>query len=202
MEDEDLSRTDEREEEDEAPEADAFEMDEDQVDVESEPEEFDDVEHIKFTRQKDLHSYKSASRSASRSSYGPRRAGDGMEDEAGIERGFGEERAPRYRQGDLWEGRQYGEEDPGYKSSQYTGEPGPCHEEEEEAEATEDGSVRGLFGSEGSLQIVPAVILVTLISVLILTFFTESLPEFPGALASSILIVTLIIYGAATLLKA
>ncbi|MGV8175568.1 MAG: hypothetical protein ACP5OU_07700, partial [Methanothrix sp.] len=49
---------------------------------------------------------------------------------------------------------------------------------------------------------IPAAIFLTLVVVLVLTFIAESLPEFPGALASSILIVTLIIYGAATLLKA
>ncbi|HUI40316.1 MAG TPA: hypothetical protein VLY86_05265 [Methanothrix sp.] len=206
LEDGDLSPERETDEEDQEPEADAFEMDEDEerVEAESEPEDFDDAEHehIRFTRQRDLHSYKSASRSASGFSSGPRPTNYGTEDEVGIERGFGEEREPRYHQRDLQEGRKYGEENPEYGSGQYASEPGPYHEEEE-AESYEDGGgVRGLFGSGGSLQIIPAVILVTLISVLILTFLTESLPEFPGALASSILIVTLIIYGAATLLKA
>jgi len=211
LEDGDLSPERETDEEDQEPEADAFEMDEDEdrLEVEREPEDFDDAEreHIRFTRQRDLHSYRSASRSASGFSSGPRPATDGMEDEAGMERGFGEEREPRYRQRDLQEGRPYGEENPGYESGKSAGEPGPYqpyHEDgEEEAESYEDGGgVRGLFGDGGSLQIIPAVILVTLIAVLMLTFFTESLPEFPGALASSILIVTLIIYGAATLLKA
>jgi len=54
----------------------------------------------------------------------------------------------------------------------------------------------------GAMQIIPAVIFLGLVSALVLTFITESIPEFPGALVSSILIVTLIIYGAATLLKA
>ncbi|MFZ3146037.1 hypothetical protein [Methanothrix sp.] len=54
----------------------------------------------------------------------------------------------------------------------------------------------------GAMQIIPAVIFFGLVSALVLTFITESIPEFPGALVSSILIVTLIIYGAATLLKA
>lgn len=52
------------------------------------------------------------------------------------------------------------------------------------------------------VHIIPGLILLLLMITLTLTFLTESLPEFPGALASSILIVTLIIYGAATLLKA
>jgi hypothetical protein len=58
------------------------------------------------------------------------------------------------------------------------------------------------FWGLGSLQVIPAAIFLALVIVLVLTFITESIPEFPGALASSILIVTLIIYGAATLLKA
>jgi len=58
------------------------------------------------------------------------------------------------------------------------------------------------FGEMASQKVVPAFIFLVLVSVLILTFVTESIPEFPGALGSSILIVTLIIYGAATLLKA
>lgn len=58
------------------------------------------------------------------------------------------------------------------------------------------------FRSIGAMQIIPAIIFLGLVAALVLTFMTESIPEFPGALASSILIVTLIIYGAATLLKA
>ena len=58
------------------------------------------------------------------------------------------------------------------------------------------------FGPFGLTQIVPIVIFLALLVVLVLTFITYSIPEFPGAVGSSILIVTLIIYGAATLLKA
>ena len=60
----------------------------------------------------------------------------------------------------------------------------------------------GTFGGMGALKVIPAALFLALVIVLVLTFITESIPEFPGALASSILIVTLIIYGAATLLKA
>ena len=60
----------------------------------------------------------------------------------------------------------------------------------------------GAFAGLGALKIIPAALFLALVIVLVLTFITESIPEFPGALASSILIVTLIIYGAATLLKA
>lgn len=60
----------------------------------------------------------------------------------------------------------------------------------------------GGFGALGAPKVIPAALFLVLVIVLVLTFITESIPEFPGALASSILIVTLIIYGAATLLKA
>lgn len=49
---------------------------------------------------------------------------------------------------------------------------------------------------------IPAALLFALIILLVLTFYSRAVPEYPGALASSMLIVTLIIYGAATLLKA
>jgi hypothetical protein len=60
----------------------------------------------------------------------------------------------------------------------------------------------GGYGGQATMQVIPAAIFLALVIALVLTFITESIPEFPGALASSILIVTLIIYGAATLLKA
>jgi len=50
--------------------------------------------------------------------------------------------------------------------------------------------------------IIPAALVLALITLLTLTFYNRAVPEYPGALASSMLIVTLIIYGAATLLKA
>jgi hypothetical protein len=58
------------------------------------------------------------------------------------------------------------------------------------------------FSLTGLIQAVPVIIFLTLIAALVLTFVTGVIPEFPGALASSILMVTLIIYGAARLLKA
>jgi hypothetical protein len=57
-------------------------------------------------------------------------------------------------------------------------------------------------GPFGLVQMIPVIIFLALLIVLVLTFITYTIPEFPGAVASSILIVTLIIYGAATLLKA
>lgn len=76
---------------------------------------------------------------------------------------------------------------------------------QEEGDFTDDEGSGGSFVNPeelGALKIIPMVIFSALVIVLSLTFITESIPEFLGALASSILIVTLIIYGAATLLKA
>ena len=76
---------------------------------------------------------------------------------------------------------------------------------EAEPEEGEESSRRVLLGLDRrrAVQLVPAAaILLMIISLLVLTFITESIPEFPGRSGISILIVTLIIYGAATLLKA
>ncbi len=76
----------------------------------------------------------------------------------------------------------------------------PISDEVTEADVETRG---GLFGLDiVSEQIVPIIMFVMIIVVLALTFYTSTIPEFLGALTSSILIVTLIIYGAATLLKA
>jgi hypothetical protein len=84
----------------------------------------------------------------------------------------------------------------------YAGEP-PGEDEPEEREAAFPLLDRlGGYGGQATMQVIPAAIFLALVAALVLTFITESIPEFPGALASSILIVTLIIYGAATLLKA
>ncbi|MDP0941597.1 hypothetical protein Q6253_30665, partial [Klebsiella quasipneumoniae] len=56
--------------------------------------------------------------------------------------------------------------------------------EEEAGEAVEDeDGLRAI----GAMQVIPAVIFLGLVSALVLTFITESIPEFPGALVSSIL---------------
>ena len=70
--------------------------------------------------------------------------------------------------------------------------------EERNEERIEERIEEDDFGSAiGAMQIIPAIIFLGLGSTLVLTLITESIPEFPGALESSILIVTLIIYGAA-----
>jgi hypothetical protein len=83
----------------------------------------------------------------------------------------------------------------------YAGEP-PGEDEPEGREAFPLLDRLGGYGGQATMQVIPAAIFLALVAALVLTFITESIPEFPGALASSILIVTLIIYGAATLLKA
>lgn len=84
------------------------------------------------------------------------------------------------------------------------GRGGEGFEDREGSEGGERGDLLGRLDglSLGSLQIIPAAIFLALVAVLILTFIMGAIPEFAGALASSILIVTLIIYGAAILLKA
>ena len=93
-------------------------------------------------------------------------------------------------------------------------EPGPraygageeYYEQEDESSSSSSSSAfmdkLDGFSGPASIKIVPAAIFLALVAVLVLTFIVESIPEFAGALGSSILIVTLIIYGAATLLKA
>jgi hypothetical protein len=74
--------------------------------------------------------------------------------------------------------------------------------EDVENEGEDEDGLWGLHRAGSLIQIVPVAMLILIIVVLVLTFYTATIPEFLGALASSILIVTLIIYGAATLLKA
>jgi hypothetical protein len=74
--------------------------------------------------------------------------------------------------------------------------------EEVENEGDDEEALPWLHRLGNLIQIAPIVMFILIIAVLILTFYTATIPEFSGALASSILIVTLIIYGAATLLKA
>ena len=98
----------------------------------------------------------------------------------------------------------YGSES-GYTSQYPSSNESPSENYDADGDYQENEGAGGLFGNFGdfgALQIIPIVIFLALVVVLVLTFITESIPEFPGALGSSILIVTLIIYGAATLLKA
>jgi hypothetical protein len=168
-----------------------------------------DVRRIEFSRDRDLQRYKSASRPANMG--GNPEEWSKERSEASIERrvdgkieGHIEEQAalPTSPSG-YQEDHQGLRQDPGYGTREYTfpSEAAPEMADEEERYREQEGIFNN-FEGWGTLQVIPAVIFLILISVLVLTFITESIPVFPGALASSILIVTLIIYGAATLLKA
>jgi hypothetical protein len=203
------------EEADEAREGDASEADE--------PRE--DAERIRFSRQKDLQSYRAASRSRSTADFGnsqehqerqhqsePNYGNYGNETgyEKGYEGGSGQrnegslDRSYEQTYGQGYE-RSYGQ---GYGQGHDQGYEQVPHISPED-EGSEENPKEGLMDrlltmrlDRESIQIAPTIILLSLIVALLLTFYTESIPEYPGALASSILIVTLIIYGAATLLKA
>ena len=127
-----------------------------------------------------------------------RKIEDQIEDK--IENRAEVQRSPPSYQSDYQDFRQ----DPGYEAREFPNSSETDSGVADEEDSYED-SRKGItdnFGGIGAMKIIPALIFLVLVLVLVLTFITESLPEFPGALASSILIVTLIIYGAATLLKA
>lgn len=149
-----------------------------------------EVRRIKFSRDRDLQRYRSASRPGTTAGN----LGDKIELSTEAPASL-----PGYH-GDSQGLRQ----DPGYEGKVYPfpSEAAPETADEEDGYPDRQGGIFDNFEGWGALQVIPAVILLLIIVVLALTFITESIPEFPGALASSILIVTLIIYGAATLLKA
>jgi hypothetical protein len=168
-----------------------------------------EVRRIEFSRDRDLQRYKSASRPANMGGRPEERSKE--RSDASIERRMDgqieshiEEHADLLMSPPGYHGDHQGfRQDPGYETKGY---PFPSEAAPEMADETEGyREQEGIFDNFegwGTLQVIPAFILLILISVLVLTFITESIPVFPGALASSILIVTLIIYGAATLLKA
>jgi hypothetical protein len=142
---------------------------------------------IRFSKERDVQSY---------------RASMSRQGEADLRY---EERQPSSYQ-EEWKAEPVREPEPqsyrdydSYESASSAPESTPA---EEEYEPTEHG--KGIFsiGDRETMQIIPGLMLIAISALLVLTFYAEKIPEFPGALASSILIVTLIIYGAATLLKA
>ncbi|MDM7912309.1 MAG: hypothetical protein QUS09_04355, partial [Methanotrichaceae archaeon] len=144
----------------------------------------EDAERIRFSRQKDLQSYRAASRSRSAV-------------------GFGSSQESQEQHGGLGYGNDSGYERSCAQSYDQIPHISPDDESpEENPKAGLRDRILTMSLDRESIQIVPAIILLSLIVALVLTFYTRSIPEYPGALASSILIVTLIIYGAATLLKA
>jgi hypothetical protein len=141
---------------------------------------------INFTRQRDVDSYRAASVRRQATSY---ESSKSPEQDHRREPGYDYQKEQSYESYRGYEG---------YDSASVSQN---SHEE------TDDGTderVRSGFdlGGREAVQIVPGLMLIAISVLLVLTFYAEKIPDFPGALASSILIVTLIIYGAATLLKA
>ncbi|HWQ20616.1 MAG TPA: hypothetical protein VN455_12610 [Methanotrichaceae archaeon] len=99
------------------------------------------------------------------------------------------------------EGSDSGAYDDGARDSSYDGS-----SYDSSYDTGQGGEDYGQEGQERSgflpLPVAPLLMLVLLVAMLVMTFYSGTIPEFTGALISSILIVTLIIYGAATLLKA
>jgi hypothetical protein len=181
---------------------------------ELEPAEEKEVKRIVFSRDRDLQRYKSATRPSNTEEplIEPKvrrseehvnyRIEDKIEGqiENKIEESATGQRVPPEHQTDYQDFRQT----PSYVSQEIPTSSETNLGDAEERDGYEDHE-EGLidnFGGISSLQIIPSIIFMALIFVLVITFVTGTIPEFPGALASSILIVTLIIYGAATLLKA
>ena len=179
-------------------------------------EKSEDTSRIKFSRDKDLQRYRASRTRRSNTDYRESENRDTdnrdinhMDRNTDRDRGY---RDPEYRDMDYsaTESRDSGSErqieNASDNASNY--EIPDSAEGKEVAEIAEESSNKlktrlfELTGDKSALLAVPAAMLVALIALLILTFYSESIPEFTGALASAMLIVTLIIYGAATLLKA
>ncbi len=172
----------------------AGEDDASEVDVSHE-----DAERIRFSRQKDLQSYRAASRSRSTVDFGNSQEHQEHQGESNYGN-YGNEVG--YERGSEQRNEQRSEQSYGQSYEQV---PHISQEDNSLEEISREGlrdRILTMSLDRESIQIVPTIILLSLIVALVLTFYTESIPEYPGALASSILIVTLIIYGAATLLKA
>lgn len=184
----------------------------------------DSAERIKFSRHKDLQRYRAASRSRSRAGLeGPEGSdisgsadgygGSGSRvqefdsnydrteeqgDELGNERGYGQGHEQGYEQ----RSEQRIEQSPDQISHISAEDEGPEADFDEVSSKSLGDRLLSFDWERESMQIIPAIIFISIIIALVLTFYTESIPLYAGALASSMLIVTLIIYGAATLLKA
>lgn len=157
----------------------------------------EDAEKIKFSREKDLQSYRAASRPRSAADLGDSQKQQeelNYGDEKGYENGSGSGSGQRYEQS-----YEQGLDPITHISAE---EEGPKADADEVSRETFGDRLLSFNWERGSMQIVPAIILLAIIIALVLTFYTETIPLYAGALASAILIVTLIIYGAATLLKA
>jgi hypothetical protein len=198
-------------------------------DAKKEQEDEEESPRIEFSRHKDLQSYRAASKSAQSlqnkslqtkslqpgtvedgiKSPGPSRDYPGAYQEEYQEKYQEEYQADKQTEtpGDLPREYQEDQSDSSYRYNEYdsNSDNSEISSEREIEESDYDihkGGVLDILSERAALQIIPAAIFLGLVVILLLTFLTGTIPEFPGALASSILIVTLIIYGAATLLKA
>jgi len=192
-----------------------LEVEETSKDTEKESEDEEESPRIEFSRHKDVQSYRAASKSSQ--SLPSKAAENGINDSSSRDYpgAYQEEYQAEYqaenRADNLVEvpgnppmEYQDDQADSGYRYSEYDSNSDDSSEGELEEDGHDiyQGGVWDILGERAALQIIPAAIFLGLVVILLLTFLTGTIPEFPGALASSILIVTLIIYGAATLLKA
>jgi hypothetical protein len=187
-----------------------LEDDEREDGLEDEPEDKDsrDASESYFASDKDVQNYRSASRRRGVSSDGmvSRRTGPQDYDSSiNYEKASPSSREDSRSQRSQEYGPAHGLENEAPYYSKDSDESSASETSYQSSEEVEDEGSEGLFGLDRAgnlIQIIPGIMLILIIAVLVLTFYTETIPEFLGALASSILIVTLIIYGAATLLKA
>ena len=177
-------------------------------DDELDSEEIQDATDAYFDNEKDVDNYRSASRPKGPSTH-PKASGYSQpqhyDSSINYEKTgpWEEMRSPKSQKYGLDHGEEtqapYYSEDGDFRSIQ---DPSYQSSEDVEKEGDDEEALRWLHRLGNLIQIAPIVMFILIIAVLILTFYTATIPEFLGALASSILIVTLIIYGAATLLKA
>lgn len=157
-------------------------------------DESEESSRIKFSRDKDLERYRASRRHRGIADY---RAADYRDQRGDVQAQAEEALSHEYEYADSTDDRERDAENAAENASEDTAE--------DAVPGFGEGARSRLFefsGDKSALLAVPTILLVALIALLILTFYSESIPEFSGALASSMLIVTLIIYGAATLLKA
>ena len=215
----DEAESDEDEEDEEDEEWERIEVDGSLKDREKESEDEEESPRIEFSRHKDVQSYRAASKSAqslqSKTAENEIKGREPSRNYPGAYQAeYQEEYQAEYKTDNLVEvrGDPPGEYLDNQADSRYRNSDNDSNldnsDDSYEGEMEEDGhdihqsAVMDILGESAALQIIPAAIFLGLVFILLLTFLTGTIPEFPGALASSILIVTLIIYGAATLLKA
>jgi hypothetical protein len=172
-------------------------------DDELDSEEIQDATNSYFDNEQDVENYRSApSAHPMASGYSPPQHYDSAINYEKTEP-WEEMRSPKSQKYSLDHGEEieapYYSKDGDHRSTQA---PSYQSSEDVENEGDDEEGLHWLHRLGNLIQIAPIVMFILIIAVLILTFYTATIPEFSGALASSILIVTLIIYGAATLLKA